>query len=180
MQWSLDQAHSTVAFAVRHMGISTVRGRFHRVTGAVESSDDGILKSIEASIDAESIDTAEPRRDTHLRSSDFLNAAEYPYVTFRSTAVRPLSQGRYLVEGDLTIRDEARPVRLEVDVTETVADGFGFLRAGATVSGVLNRNDWGLTWNQLLEFGALLVGEEVRFTLDVEAITPVSAQAVAS
>ncbi len=169
-RWNIDPAHTTVEFAVRHMGISTVKGRFKGVSGTVQTDEDGQLVAVEATLDAASIDTGEPQRDQHLRSADFLDADKHPQITFRSTRVEPLGDHRYAVEGDLTIRGVARPVRFEVEATDPVTDPWGMRRAAASASGKLNRKDWGLTWNQVLEFGALLVGEEVRFHLEVEAV----------
>ncbi len=179
MQWKIDPSHTGVEFAVKHMGITTVRGRFKGVSGSLETTDDGRLMSIEAVIDAGSIETAEPQRDAHLRSPDFLDAEKYPSLTFRSTDIKPLDAGdaRYLVSGALTIRGQARPMTFEVETTKPMTDPWGNLRAGASASGKLNRKEWGLTWNQILELGALLVGEEVRFTLDVEAVAPVAVAA---
>ena len=172
MKWNIDPSHTNAEFAVKHLGISTVRGRFKKVNGSIETAEDGTLKSIEANIDAASIDTAEPQRDTHLRSQDFLDAENHPALTFKSTAIKPLGadRSRYLVSGDLTIRGTTRPVTLEMETTAPMTDPWGNQRAGATATGKLNRKEWGLIWNQVLDFGALLVGEEVRFTLDVEAV----------
>lgn len=179
MQWKIDPSHTSVEFAVKHMAITTVRGRFKGVSGSLETTDDGTLKSIEAVIDAGSIETNEPQRDAHLRSPDFLDAEKYPSLTFRSTDIKPLDAGdaRYLVSGALTIRGQARPVTFEVETTKPMTDPLGNLRAGASASGKLNRKEWGLTWNQILELGALLVGEEARFTLDVEAVAPAAVAA---
>jgi len=170
MRWAIDPSHTGIEFAVRHLGIATVRGRFKKVTGVVETTDDGVLSAVEATIDASSIDTGEPRRDAHLRSADFFDSEKNPTLTFRSRRVTPQGDTRYIVDGTLTIRDETRPVSLQVEVTKPVKDPWGNLRAGATINGTLNRKDWGLNWNQVLEFGALLVGEEVRFNIDVEAV----------
>ena len=171
-KWNVDPSHTCVEFAVKHLGLFTVRGRFRTVSGSIETSDDGTLKSIEATVDASSIDTAEPQRDTHLRSPDFLDVEHHPSLTFKSTAIKPLGadRGRYVVSGNLTIRGTTRPVTLEVETTAPMTDPWGNQRAGATTTGKLIRKEWGVTWNQVLELGALLVGEEVRFTLDVEAI----------
>lgn len=179
-KWNVDPSHTSVEFAVKHLGVSTVRGRFKKVNGSIETAENGTLKSIEANIDAASIDTAEPQRDTHLRSPDFLDAENHPALTFKSTAIKPLGadRSRYLVSGDLTIRETTRPVTLDVETSAPMTDPWGNRRAGATATGKLNRKEWGLTWNQVLELGALLVGEEVRFTLDVEAVA--EAEAVAA
>ncbi len=178
VKWIIDPSHTSLQMAVTHMAISTVRGQFKRVTGTIETADDGTLKSIEGIIDAASIDTAEPRRDAHLRSPDFLDAEKYPNLIFRSTAIQAKGGGKHLVKGDLTIREETRPVSLEVEAGQPITDPYGNLRAGASATGKVDRKGWGLTWNQVLELGALLVGEEVRFTLDVEAFIPAAAPAV--
>ena len=170
MDWAIDQSHSNLAFAVRHMAISTVRGRFKKFSGTIRAEEDGTLKSIEATIDASSIDTGEPKRDAHLRSADFFDAETSPVLTFRSTGVTPQGGNRYRVNGTLTMRDETKPVSLQVEITTPMKDPWGNLRAGATATGTVNRKDWGLNWNQVLELGVLLVGEEVRFNLDVEAV----------
>jgi len=170
MDWAIDQSHSNLDFAVRHMAISTVRGRFKKFSGTIRAEEDGTLKSIEATIDASSIDTGEPKRDAHLRSADFFDAETSPVLTFRSTGVTPQGGNRYRVNGTLTMRDETKPVSLQVEITTPMKDPWGNLRAGATATGTVNRKDWGLNWNQVLELGVLLVGEEVRFNLDVEAV----------
>jgi len=177
MNWAIDQSHSNLDFAVRHMAISTVRGRFKKFSGTIRAEEDGTLKSIEATIDASSIDTGEPKRDAHLRSADFFDAENSPALTFRSTSVTPQGGNRYSVNGTLTMRDKTKPVSLQVEITTPMKDPWGNVRAGAVASGTLNRKDWGLNWNQVLELGALLVGEEVRFNLDVEAVALVAVAA---
>jgi len=179
VKWTIAPSHTSLQLAVKHMAISSVRGQFKRVTGTIETVYDGTLQSIEATIDAASIDTAEAKRDAHLRSPDFLDVEKYPNLLFRSTAIQAKSDGKYLVKGDLTIRDETRPVSFEVETGQPITDPYGNLRAGASTTGKLNRKDWDLSWNMVLEMGALLVGEEVQFTLDVEAYAPVAAPAAA-
>lgn len=176
MEWQIDPSHTSVDFAVRHLGISTVRGHFTRLSGVIEATDEGALRSVEVTIDPTSVDTREQKRDDHLRSPDFLDAVRYPALTFRSTAIAPKENGRYDVKGNLTIRGTSRPVSFEVEVTNPIKDPWGNLRAAATGEGKLNRREWGLTWNQALEFGALMVGDEVRFRIEVEAVarTPVA------
>ncbi len=176
MQWQIDPGHTSVDFAVRHLGISTVRGHFTRLSGIIEATDDGALTSVEVTIDPASIDTREEKRDDHLRSPDFLDAARHPALTFRSTTITPKENGRYDVKGTLTIRGTSQPVHFEVEVTKPIKDPWGNLRAAATGEGKLDRKEWGLTWNLPLEFGGLVVGEEVRFRIEVEAVakTPVA------
>ncbi len=170
MNWNLDSSHTTVAFAVKHMGIFTVRGQFKKVAGTLEANEQGVPSKIEVAIDAASIETGEAQRDAHLRSPDFLNAEQYPELRFVSNQIEALGGNRYNIHGDLTIRDITRPVVLEAELNAPVKDPWGLTRTGATATGMINRKDWGLTWNQVLEFGALLVGEEVKFTIEVQAV----------
>ncbi len=170
MKWNLDPAHSSVDISVRHMGFATVRGRFKQFTVQIESDDQNRLSRVEATIDANSIDTAEPQRDQHLRSPDFLDVERFPEIRFSGARIEETGRNRYRVTGDLTIRGVAKPVTFDVEVQEPINDPFGNVRVAAEASGRLNRKDWGLTWNQVLEAGALLVGEEVRFTIDIQAV----------
>ncbi len=174
MNWNLDSSHTTVAFAVKHMGIFTVRGQFKKVVGTIEASEQGVPSRIEVSIDAASIETGEAQRDNHLRSLDFLDAEQFPELRFVSNRIEPMGGQQYKIHGDLSIRDITRPVVLEAELSTPVKDPWGQTRTGATATGVLNRKDWGLTWNQVLELGALLVGEEVRFTIEVQAVAATS------
>ena len=179
MKWNLDPAHSSIEFSVRHMGFATVRGRFKTFAMDVESDDQDRLSRVEATIEAQSVDTGEPQRDQHLRSADFLDAERFPELRFAGTRIEALDRNRYRVTGDLTVRGEARPVTFDVEVQDPINDPFGNVRVAAEARGKLNRKDWGLTWNQVLEAGALLVGEEVKFTLDVQAVAA-EKEAVAS
>ncbi|HKI57185.1 MAG TPA: YceI family protein [Trueperaceae bacterium] len=169
MRWNLDPAHSSVEFSVRHMGFATVRGRFKEFSVDVES-DDNRLSRLSARIEAASIDTGEPQRDQHLRSDDFLAAERFPELRFEGSRIEVTGEDRYRVSGDLTIRGTAKPVSFDVEVQKPINDPFGNVRVAAEATGRLNRKDWGLNWNQVLEAGALLVGEEVRFTIDLQAI----------
>ncbi|MCX8088104.1 MAG: YceI family protein [Meiothermus ruber] len=170
MNWNIDSSHATVAFAVKHMGLFTVRGQFKKVAGTILTNEQGVPNKIEASIEAASIETGDPQRDAHLRSPDFLDAEQYPEIRFVSDAIEAFAENKYKIYGSLTIRNISKPVVLEAEVSPAIKDPWGLTRAGATATGVLNRKDWGLTWNQVLEFGALLVGEEVKFNIEVEAI----------
>lgn len=170
MKWNLDTAHTGIDFRVRHMGLATVRGSLQAKGGIVETDDAGKLVSIEATIDANSISTNEAQRDGHLKSADFLDAANHPEIKFVSTKIQSTGTNEYRIEGDLTIRGITKPVVLEAETAAPIKDPWGLTRTAASASGALNRKDWNLTWNQVLELGALLVGEEVRFTLDVEAV----------
>lgn len=171
MAWQIDTAHSEVQFAVRHLMISTVRGQFERFSGTLELDENQpTLSSVEVKIEAASINTRNEQRDGHLRSPDFLNADEYPYVTFKSTRVEQDDANHGRVFGDLTIRDITRPVTLDVEYSGKAKSPWGTTSAGFSAQTKINRNDWDLTWNQALEAGGVLVGEEIKITIEVEVV----------
>lgn len=169
--WKFDSAHSSVTFAVRHMMVATVRGQFQSVTGSLDFDPaHPEAASVTASIDANSITTGVADRDNHLRSADFLEVANHPTITFRSTRVEPLSESRARLTGDLTIRGTTRPVTLDVEYLGQHKSLYNDMRAGFTATTKINREDFGLTWNQALEAGGVLVGKEISIALDVEGI----------
>jgi len=170
MHWTIDPSHSRIEFSVKHMAITTVRGHFRSFTFDANTDDAGNLVSLAASIDATSIDTNVEQRDAHLRSADFLDVANHPTVTFRSTRIQRRSADEYDVQGDLTIRGVTKPARFSMTRSPVVRDPWGNQRAGVEGAGKLHRKDWGLNWNQALEFGGVLVGDEVKFTIEVEAV----------
>ena len=177
MKWIIDPVHSSVEFAILHMAIAKTRGRFKQLRGEIETSDEGDLQAVNLVIEAESIDTGDFRRDAHLTSSDFLDAARYSTLMFQSTRVDALGDGRYLVRGEVTIRDQTRPVALEVVTTSPVEDAEGGRRAGARAEAQLSRTEWGIDWNYPLPSGGFLVGDTVWFTIDIEAVASVSTMA---
>ncbi|HEX6974185.1 MAG TPA: YceI family protein [Vicinamibacterales bacterium] len=168
--WAIDPAHSHVEFAVKHLMISTVKGRFADVAGTVTSSDDTFRDAtVDITIGVASIDTRQSDRDAHLRSADFFEVEKYPSMTFRSTRVE--KDGDDLrVTGQLTIRDVSREVVLKVTPEGTGGDPWGGQRAGFSATTKINRKDFGLTWNQALETGGFVVGDEVKISLDVELV----------
>lgn len=170
MQWNIDSSHTSLDMSVRHMGPFTVRGSFDQVAGTVETDADGKLTSVEATVEAASINTRDANRDAHLRSADFLDAEQYPNLIFRSTQIESVGGNRYQVTGDFTIRDQTHLITLEVETSEPITDPWGLVRAGATATGKLSRKQWGLTWNQVLETGSLLVGDEIKFSVDVQVV----------
>ena len=176
MHWNIDTAHSTVGFAVKHMAISTVRGAFRDFTATAQTDDAGTLLSLSADIRAGSIDTGVAPRDAHLRSADFFWADEHPEITFRSTRVTRMGRDEYEVVGDLSMRGVTRPATLTVVIGDSVRDGDGNARMAAEATGRINRRDWGLNWNQALELGGVLVSEEVKFTIDVQAVAAAPAE----
>lgn len=169
--WILDTSHSGVHFTVRHMVFSKVRGRFSRFTGAIELDDADVTRSrVAVDIEAASIDTDHAQRDEHLRAPDFFDAAAYPALRFRSTRVEKLSDERLRVIGELTIRDVTREVPLAVEYGGRGKDPWGNERIGFVAKAAIDRKDFGLTWNQLLEAGGVLVGERIEIEIDVEAV----------
>ena len=166
--WTIDSSHSSIDFKVRHMGLAFVRGRFTSFEGKA-TTERGELKAVEATIDAASIDTNDEKRDGHLRSPDFFDVETFPQITFESTRVEKAGRDTYRVTGDLSMRGQTHPVTFEAEVGDPVKDPWGMTRAAATVKGKLNRTKWGLKWNQVLEAGSLLVGEEISFDFDVQA-----------
>lgn len=169
MLWNIDTTHAEVGFAVKHLMISTVKGRFKEFTGTGETNDDGTIRSVAMEIDVASIDTNVEQRDGHLKSPDFFDVANHPKLTFRSTAIRQ-SGSDVTIEGDLTIRGTTKRITLKGTYTPPTTDPWGNPRAALDVSGVINRKDWGLTWNQALETGGVVVGEDVKIRIEAEAV----------
>jgi polyisoprenoid-binding protein YceI len=168
--WKIDPAHSAVEFAVKHMMITTVKGRFADVSGTAELDvDDPAAGRADITIAAASIDTRDPQRDAHLRSADFFDVERYPTLTFRSTRIKGTAK-QFTLTGDLTIHGVTRPVTLDVTFEGGGKDPWGGERVGYNATGKINRKDFGLTWNAALETGGLLVGDDVKITLDLELI----------
>jgi polyisoprenoid-binding protein YceI len=176
--YQIDPAHSSAQFSVRHMMISNVRGEFTKITGTVAVDADSHRESaVDITIDATSISTREAQRDAHLKSADFLDVEKFPTITFKSTKVEPDGEGEAKVTGDLTIHGVTRPVVLAVEgPTPEIRDPWGLLRSGATATTKINRKDFGLTWNAALETGGVLVGEDIKITLDVEFVRQAEGQ----
>ncbi|MEW1836235.1 YceI family protein [Microbacterium sp. NPDC079995] len=165
--WILDASHSEVGFSVRHMMISKVRGHFNVKEATLVAPENPLEATLEAKVDASSLDTKDEGRDGHLRSADFFDVENYPEITFTSTGVR-VEGGDFLVDGDLTIKDVTKPVTFEVDFGGFGTDPWGNYKAGATAKTVINREDFGLTWNAALETGGVLVGKDVTIELDLQ------------
>jgi len=175
--WQLDPAHTHVEFSVKHLMIARVKGRFAGVTGTVALGGDPADSTVDVVIDAASIDTREAKRDAHLRSADFFDVERFPTIAFRSREVRPTGAGDFSVVGDLTIRDVTRDVTLEVTDEGRGTDPWGGERAGFSATTEIDRRDFGLTWNQALEAGGVLVGNEIRISLEVELVKQAAAEA---
>lgn len=172
VEWQIDPVHSAAHFSVRHLMISNVRGEFTKVAGSGRTDPADLTKStVEAVIEAASINTREPQRDDHLRSADFLDAANYPQLTFRSKRVAFIAPEHYTVVGDLTIRGVTKEVALDVEgPTPQVKDPWGNIRVGITASTKINRKDFGLVWNAVVEGGGVMVGDEVKISIEAEFI----------
>ena len=176
--WHIDATHSGIHFSIRHMVVSKVRGRFAKYTGKVDLDDGDLTRSfVEATVDASSIDTGTPQRDAHLRSPDFFDVEKHPELRFRSTRIEKIEGARYRVVGDLTIRDVTREVSLDVEYGGRAKDPWGNERIGFTATTSLDRKDFGLQWNQLLEAGGVLVGDRVDIELEVQAVETAAAKA---
>lgn len=165
----IDPSHSVVEFVARHLGLAKVRGRFNDFEGTIEVGEDITQSSARASIKAGSIDTRNDDRDAHLRSGDFLDAENHSTLEFRSTGVRH-EDGQWLLDGELSIAGQTRPVTLEVEFEGAATDPWGGARIGFSATTRVNREDFGLTWNQALEGGGWLVGKQVTLELSVEAV----------
>jgi polyisoprenoid-binding protein YceI len=168
--YEIDASHTDVGFVVRHLMLSKTRGRFPGVTGTIVIGDDPLDSSVEVSIETAGVDTGDDRRDEHLRSPDFFHVEQHPVMTYRSRAVRPTGPGRWTVEGDLSIRDVTRHVDLDLAFEGGLTDPWGNVRAGFTASAQVERDDFGLGWNQLLEGGGVLVGRTVSIEIEAELV----------
>lgn len=166
--WTLDPAHTSVGFTVRHLVAAKVRGRFDSFSGTIAAGETPADSSVEVSIDAASIDTGISDRDEHLRSADFLDAEHFPALTFVSREVRGTAD-ELEIEGDLTIRGVTKPVTLDAEFGGVMTDPWGNEKAIFSASTKIDREDWGLTWNQALEAGGVLVGKQVKIEIEAQA-----------
>jgi polyisoprenoid-binding protein YceI len=168
--FALDPAHTHVGFCVRHMMISKVRGRFSAFNGTLSVGDDIDEASVEVEIDLSSVDTKDPQRDAHLRSPDFFDVANYPTMTFRSTKVTSIDGDSFRLDGELTVHGVTRPVALDAVFDGVGTDPYGGQRLGFSAAGEIDREAFGLTWNQTLETGGVLVGKRVRIDIEAELV----------
>lgn len=168
--YELDPAHSSAQFSVRHMMVTNVRGDFGTIAGKVVLDEKDLTKStVEATIDATSINTRDRKRDDHLKSADFFDVAKFPTITFKSSKVQKVADGKLKVTGMLTMRGVSREVTLDVEgPTAEIKDPWGNIKRGASATTKINRKDFGVNWNAPLETGGLVVGEEVAITLDIQ------------
>ncbi|MBI4730086.1 MAG: YceI family protein [Acidobacteria bacterium] len=168
--WDIDPAHSAATFSARHLMVAKVRGRFAKFSGALHVDEVPERSSAEVEIEATSIDTGEPSRDAHLRSPDFLDVERYPVLRFKTAGLERAAGARFRLTGELTIREAVRPVVLDVTYEGTVTDPWGGTRAAFTATTEIDREEFGITWNQAIEAGGWVVGKKVRVEIEIEAI----------
>lgn len=169
--WNVDSDHSIASFSIRHLMISTVRGHFGSIRGQIQGDPNDLTTgSARLEIDVSSVDTRQPDRDNHLRSADFFDTERFPQMQFVSTAIRSSGKNRYEVVGDLTIRGTTRSVTVAVESMGTAKDPWGGTRAGFSAQTSINRKDFGLVWNQVLETGGVMVGDEVKISVELETV----------
>ena len=167
--YAFDVSHSAVEFVVRHLGLAKVRGRFGTFDGAIEIADRPEESTVTVDVDVASIDTHEPNRDEHLRTNTFFDVPNHPTMSFRNTRVSG-SGTSWIVEGDLTLRGVTNPVTLDVTFEGAGGDPWGGQRIAFSASGEIDREEWGMTWNQALETGGFVIGKKVKLELEVEAV----------
>jgi polyisoprenoid-binding protein YceI len=170
--WLIDPAHTAAGFSVKHLMISTVRGQFKGVTGTIVWDDQDISKSVvDVTIDANTVDTSEPKRDADLKSANFFDVAKYPTITFKSKKIEPVSAGKLKVTGDLTIHGVTKEAVLDVEgPTGPVKDPWGNTRVAASATTKVNRQEFGMKWNNKMDNGGLVVSDDVVITIDLEMI----------
>jgi polyisoprenoid-binding protein YceI len=168
--YALDPSHSQVGFAVRHMMVSKTKGRFSDFAGTVEIGENPLESSVVVTIQTASADTRDEQRDGHLRSADFFDSENWPTMTYRSRSVQPVGKGRYIVEGNLTIKDITRPVPLELTFEGGGTDPWGGVRIGFSATAELDRDAFEINWNSPLDGGGVLVGKKVSIEIEAEAV----------
>ncbi len=174
MQWTIDNTHALVEFSVKHMAISTVKGHFKSFTATGETNDAGVPTAVQMEIDAASVFTNNDQRDGHLKSDDFFGVETYPTISFKSTKITGTGDDLTIV-GDMTIKGITKSITLTGELSRTVTDPWGNQRNSLAVTGKLSREAFGLVWNMALEFGGLMVSDEVKLHIEAEAVALVAA-----
>ena len=168
--WRLDPSHTSVEFSAKHLMITTVKGRITDIEGIIYTDEKDLKNSsVEATLKAVSLDTRTDQRDQHLRSADFLDVEKFPEIRFRSTRIQGDKQS-FKLTGDLTIRDVTKPITLDVEFEGETKDPWGGQRLGFSANGKIDRREFGLTWNQALEAGGVVVGNDIKISLEVQAV----------
>ncbi|MGB4398061.1 MAG: YceI family protein [Daejeonella sp.] len=167
-KWALDPTHSEVHFKVKHLVISTVTGTFKEFDGSFQTENEDFSNAqIDFSLDVSSIDTNQEQRDVHLKSADFFDAEKYPKINFKSTSFTKNGDD-YVLQGDLTVKDLTRPIKLSVEYGGTATDFYGNEKAGFEIKGKISRKEYGLTWDAVTEAGAIVVGDEIKLDINVQ------------
>ena len=175
-RWVLDPMHSEVHFKIKHLVISTVTGAFKTFQGTAQTEGDSFENAnIEFTLDVDSVDTNQEQRDAHLKAEDFFNAAQYPQIKFVSTSFTKTSGDEYQLTGDLTIKGVTKPGTLEVEYGGSAVDFYGNTKAGFEITGKVNRKDYGLSWGGITEAGAIVLGDDVKLTINVQFAKQVEA-----
>jgi len=167
--WTVDTAHSAVEFVARHLMVTKVRGRFADYGATITIADDPAASSVDVTIQVGSVSTGDEGRDGHLGGPDFFDTANYPTMTFRSTKVTPVGSDTWKVDGDLTVKDVTKPVVLDVEFGGVATDPWGNQKAFFSASTEVDREEWGLTWNQPLAGGGVLIGKKAKIELEIQA-----------
>jgi polyisoprenoid-binding protein YceI len=167
--WTIDPVHSEVGFAVRHMMVSKVRGRFTNFSGEIVTAEDPTQSSVTAEIDLSSISTGQEQRDEHIKSADFFEVETYPTMTYRSTGIK-VEDGEYVLEGDLTLKGVTRTVPLKLELQGFGPDAYGGYRAGFTATGEINRRDFNVSFNAPMANGGVVVADKIQLQLEIEAV----------
>lgn len=171
MAWQIDEVHTHISFSARHMMVSNVRGQFRKYRGTAEVDPVDFTRSkFVGEVDVASIDTGNSQRDDHLRTDDFFDAPNHPKITFESTRIEPKGDSEYVVHGDLTIRGVKKPVALDVEFLGVSKNPWGKTVTGLSARGTVNRKDWGVNYNALLEAGGVAVSEKVKIEIDAEFV----------
>jgi polyisoprenoid-binding protein YceI len=169
--WAIDPTHSEIGFKVKHMMFTNVSGKFNQFEAMIENEDDDFATSkVSFSAEVNSVDTNNGDRDNHLRSADFLDVENFAKLTFKSTSITKVNEGLYKINGDLTIKDVTKNVTLEAEYSGLMKDPWGNTKIGLSLNGIINRKDFGLTWNSALETGGVLVGEDVKLIAEVQFV----------
>jgi polyisoprenoid-binding protein YceI len=168
--WAVDPAHSRVEFQVKHLGIATVRGHFAEFAGTLEIGENAASAKAYGTVEVESVNTNDAGRDTHLRSADFFDADQHAQISFASKSITPVDNETFEITGDLTLRGVTGEVTLQAEVTGTEQDPWGNERVGLEVTGQIDRGDYGMTFNQALGSGNVLVSDKVKLRLDISAV----------
>ncbi len=170
-KWSLDPTHSEIGFKIKHLMISNVSGNFNKFDVQAETNgDDFANATVTLNIDVASINTNNEQRDVHLRNADFFEVEKHPNITFKSAKVERVDDDIFNLYGDLTIKETTKPVKLSVEYSGIAKDPWGNVKAGFTINGKINRKDWGINYNAVLETGGVMLGEELKLNGEIQLV----------